>query len=1549
MNQLSFRAVALVAASCLWTTCLWTTCLWTSGAAASEPRINVLFLGDQGHHRPADRYEQIVPVLARRGIDLVYTEDLNDLNPRKLAEYDALLLYANIDRIEPAAEKALLEYVAAGHGFVPLHCASYCFRNSQPMVELMGAQFLRHGTGVFRTTIARPDDALMRDFGGFESWDETYVHHLHNERDRTVLAYRVDDQGREPWTWVRTHGKGRVFYTAWGHDQRTWGEPGFQNLLERGIRWAVGRDPATAGPYPPLAAVVPETTPPRDDVQPFEYVEAKVPYYPAGERWGTIGEPITKMQKPLSPEESMKHMITPVGFAVQLFASEPDIVKPIAMNWDERGRLWIAETYDYPNEMQPPGKGRDRLKICEDTDGDGRADRFTVFADKLSIPTSFTFARGGVIVHQAPETLFLKDTDGDDQADERTVLFSGWGTNDTHAGPNNLRQGLDNWIWGMVGYSGFNGEVGGEHHRFGQGFYRFKADGSKLEFLRSTDNNTWGLGLSEEGLVFGSTANRNPSVYLPIANRYYEAVRGWSARPLRGIADTYLFHAITDKVRQVDQHGGYTAAAGHALYTARSYPKSYWNRTAFVTEGTGHLVGTFALTPDGGNFHSTNPYNLLASDDEWTAPIMAEVGPDGQVWVIDWYNFIVQHNPTPAGFETGKGGAYMTDLRDKRHGRIYRVVYQAARPLSAFAPRKEPESAFAPRKEPESSFAPRKERPAAERQATSDDLSRSERRQTAPLSLAGVASPQLVEILRHENMFWRLHAQRLLVERGDRDVAPLLIELVQNPEVDELGLNTAAIHALWTLRGLGALDEAGSPAVTAAIGALKHPSAGVRRNAVEVLPRASESVAAILAASLLSDDDAQVRLAALLALAEMPGDAKAGAAIAALLGQPQNLFDAWLLDAATAAAAAHDQGFLTAAVSLSSSAGGWGRALAMPRQKLPLPLGEGRGEGRFLRGESRGEGASSAIARRLAIVSTVAEHYARGGQADSLDSLVSSLAEADAQIAESIIAGLAKGWPKNQTVALDAHAQQALQKLLPRLSPGGQGQLVKLSTAWGSESLAKFADEIAQSLLAIIADEQQGDDPRLASARQLVEFRGNQSDMIDDLLKTIVSPRTSPELAAGLIDALAASEAAEVGPALIEQFAVLTPAAKSAAVRVLLGRPGLTRALLDGVAERKLQLGDLTLDQKQALANHPNRRLAARAKELLAGDSGLPSPDRQKVLEELLPLAQKTGDATAGKEVFKKQCAKCHTHSGEGAKVGPDLTGMAVHPKAELLTHILDPSRNVEGNYRVYTVVTDDGRVLNGLLAAETKTSIELIDAEAKRHSVLRENIDELAASTKSLMPEGFEKQVPSDDIVNLLEFLTRRGKYLPIDLRRAATAVSTRGMFYNEDAGAERLIFADWSPKTFEGVPFTLIDPQGDRVRNAIMLYGPTGKFPPTMPKSVELACNAPAKAIHFLSGVSGWGAQGELENGSVSMIVRLHYADGQSEDHPLRNGEYFADYIGRFDVPKSKLAFMLRSQQLRYFAIEAGRSAPIARIELVKGPDHTAPVVMAITVEGR
>ncbi len=129
-------------------------------------------------------------------------------------------------------------------------------------------------------------------------------------------------------------------------------------------------------------------------------------------------------------------------------------------------------------------------------------------------------------MQQAPHTLFLKDTDGDDRADQRQVLFTGWNTRDTHAGPSNLRYGFDNWIYGMVGYSGFRGKVGGQDHDFRTGFFRFLPDGSRLEFLRSTNNNSWGVGFSEEGFLFGSTANGCPSVYMPIANRILRSGAG---------------------------------------------------------------------------------------------------------------------------------------------------------------------------------------------------------------------------------------------------------------------------------------------------------------------------------------------------------------------------------------------------------------------------------------------------------------------------------------------------------------------------------------------------------------------------------------------------------------------------------------------------------------------------------------------------------------------------------------------------------------------------------------------------------------------------------------------------------------------------------------------------------------------------------------------------------------------------------------------------------------------------------------------------------------
>src|SRR5436853_4512809 len=168
--------------------------------ADAASTLRVLFLGDEGHHRPADQFKQLQPVLAKKGIDLAYTDKLEDLSAEKLAGYDALAIYANWTRIAPEQERAMIEFVERGGGLVPIHCASYCFLNSPKYIELVGAQFQRHGTGTFRTIIAAPEHPAMKGFGGFESWDETYIHTKHNEQGRTVLEYRADGKAREPWT-----------------------------------------------------------------------------------------------------------------------------------------------------------------------------------------------------------------------------------------------------------------------------------------------------------------------------------------------------------------------------------------------------------------------------------------------------------------------------------------------------------------------------------------------------------------------------------------------------------------------------------------------------------------------------------------------------------------------------------------------------------------------------------------------------------------------------------------------------------------------------------------------------------------------------------------------------------------------------------------------------------------------------------------------------------------------------------------------------------------------------------------------------------------------------------------------------------------------------------------------------------------------------------------------------------------------------------------------------------------------------------------------------
>ena len=799
-------------------------------------RLEVLFLGDNGHHTPIERIPTIMAALGPEGINFTYTDDMADLNAETLQKYDALMIYANIDEISPKAEKALLDFVASGKGFLPIHCASYCFRNSADYVKLVGGQFWRHTMDSIRTETVQPNHPIIKGLSPFTVYDETYLH-SHLQDDNNVLAVREikadqksdkPNQKTEPYTWTRTHGKGKVFYTAYGHDERTWSNKDFQKLLLNGILWSVNDEA--------LAAYKARNP------KPFAYRAADLPNY---ER--RPGEQL--QQLPLSPEESMKHIQVPVDFDLQLFAAEPDVMHPIAMTWDEKGRLFVLITKDYPNERKPEG-GSDYILMCEDTNKDGKADKFTRFAEGMSIPTGMVFANGGLVVTQAPDILFYKDTNGDDKADVKETLYTGFGTFDTHAGPSNLKYGFDNWIWGSVGYSSFHGKVGdADSLHFGNALFRFKADGTALEWMTSTSNNTWGMAFNETNDVFGSTANNSHGWYLPIPNSFFNAANRVN-NGSRGTDTHKNMTPITEKVRQVDVFAGFTAASGHDFYTARAFPSDYWNKIAFVSEPTGHVLHRNNLVKTGTDFSDKQAFNLMAGADEWFSPVFAQVGPDGAVWVADWYSFIIQHNPRPDGFEMGTGNAYNTDLRDFTHGRIYRVGYKNAQEYKA-------------------------------------------------LSLSMDNSEGLLAALQNDNMFWRMQAQRLLVQRGQKDVEPALLKLLKNQESDAIGINAPAIHALWTLHGLGATTQE-----VLEIG-LRHSNADVRKNTLKVMQDISgydaqaalRNVSLVFDYNLLYDSEPLVVLNSLLVLSQSELNTEQEVAFFKKLNNSKEVKDRWLPDA----------------------------------------------------------------------------------------------------------------------------------------------------------------------------------------------------------------------------------------------------------------------------------------------------------------------------------------------------------------------------------------------------------------------------------------------------------------------------------------------------------------------------------------------------------------------------------------------------------------------------------------------------------------------------
>ena len=342
---------------------LATLCL-TVAFAPADTRLHVLFLGDRAYHQPEVRLNDVWGPLARQGIVFDWEDDLDAITPAVLDRYDCVVMYANhpAHSVEPTSfSQSLDAYIRAGGGFAALHCTSGCFMESPSWISLIGARFQSHGSEVFSQDVVDESHPITRGWTPFETWDETYVQE-HIDDDRTLLTTRGD----EPWCWTRAHGNGRIFYTASGHDHRTWTHPGWIEHLQRAIVWAAG----------PLAASR------HSQFKPVEFDFESHDWVPNYESH----DPPMPFQLASTPEQATAALIPAAGFHAELFASEPLIVNPVAMTWDERGRCWLIESPDYPNDTRDNGVGTDRISVLEDTDGDGMADSKTVFAENSISP-----------------------------------------------------------------------------------------------------------------------------------------------------------------------------------------------------------------------------------------------------------------------------------------------------------------------------------------------------------------------------------------------------------------------------------------------------------------------------------------------------------------------------------------------------------------------------------------------------------------------------------------------------------------------------------------------------------------------------------------------------------------------------------------------------------------------------------------------------------------------------------------------------------------------------------------------------------------------------------------------------------------------------------------------------------------------------------------------------------------------------------------------------------------------------------------------------------
>ena len=512
------------------------------------------------------------------------------------------------------------------------------------------------------------------------------------------------------------------------------------------------------------------------------------------------------------------------GYVLELVAAEPMVLDPVAIDWGPDGRLWVAEMADYPYGMDGKGQPGGRVRFLEDTDQDGRYDRSTVFLDNLSFPNGVMAWRNGVLVTAAPELFYAEDTNGDGRADRREVLFDGFMQGNQQLRVNGLRWGLDNWVYCASGghHAGFGSTNSiranktGTRIRLGSRDFRFLPDEGRLD--PRSGPSQFGRVRDDWGNWFG-VQNSHPLWHYVIPDNYLrrnqhitlgdarQQVR-WPANP-----PVFPFKSPQKRFHSFEQAGHYTSACGQSVYRDELLFERSHESYAFTCEPFHNVVQRHKIRPNGVTFEGSRAeddgdLDFFASADRWCRPVMTRTGPDGALWIVDMYRYMIEHPDWLP--QEGRDELRPFYRAGERRGRIYRVYPK-------------------------------------------DNVPRQ-----VPRTL-DMSSTQLVSLLEHPNGVLRDQVHRLLVQRND----PSMIERLQRMAL-ESDSQLARLHAFCVLDGIDGVN------LRLVKSTLKDPHPAVRRNALRISERHGFLTSLSLELQNLRDDSNEgVKLQLALSLGQI--------------------------------------------------------------------------------------------------------------------------------------------------------------------------------------------------------------------------------------------------------------------------------------------------------------------------------------------------------------------------------------------------------------------------------------------------------------------------------------------------------------------------------------------------------------------------------------------------------------------------------------------------------------------------------------------------------